>query len=349
MTPTPSLIHHEDLAVGALRTFGAKVVTRDEIIAFARAFDPQPMHLDEAAAKQTLVGGLCAAGYHTCAIMMRLLYDGFLKDTTSLGSPGLDEMRWLRPVRPGDTLSLRLHVLEKRDLASRADVGISRMTFEMLNQHGEPVLATTSNQLLRRRHPREPSAAPAPVSAPSRRPVALASLWDLPDVPPADPYGHYFEDRQIGEMADLDSHTFTRDAIIAFATEFDPQPFHLDEVAAKQSLFGGLAASGWHTCAIYIRQFVAARQSLEARIAAAGRPLAAYGPSPGFRNLRWLKPVLAGDTIGFRTRLADKVDLKSRPDRGLIASETQGRNQKGEIVFSVTGQIFVERRRPLGG
>ena len=349
MQATTSLIHHEDIVVAEPRTHGARRVSKAEIIRFAKQFDPQPMHLSEAAARKTLVGGLCAAGYHTCAIMMRLLYDGFLKDWTSLGSPGIDEVRWLKPVRPGDTLGVRVTVLEKRDLASRPDVGLSRVLFEMINQNAEIVLSATSNQLMRRRTPSAPAKPKPSASRPTAKRPAIASLWDQPDREPADRNAHFFDDREIGETHDLGHHTFTSDEIIAFAREFDPQPFHLDEAAAKQSLFGGLAASGWHTCAIYIRQFVRSRQEREAEIVAAGRPLAAYGPSPGFRDLRWIKPVLAGDTISFRTRLSDKVDLKSRPDRGLLASQTQGRNQKGEIVFSVTGQVFAERRRPTKG
>jgi acyl dehydratase len=134
---------------------------------------------------------------------------------------------------------------------------------------------------------------------------------------------------------------------VDFAREFDPQAFHLDEQAGKASLFGGLCASGWHTAAIYIRSLVLARQAASAAPHAKGERLAVYGPSPGFRDLRWPKPVFVGDTIEFRARLASKRDLRSRPDRGLLVSEVQGRNQKGELVFVLTSQVMVERRVPL--
>ncbi len=147
-------------------------------------------------------------------------------------------------------------------------------------------------------------------------------------------------------MAELASHTFGKDEIIAFAREYDPQPFHLDEAAGKASLFGGLSASGWHTAAIFIRGVVAARKEANDAARARGERIAVYGPSPGFRNLFWTKPVFVGDTISFRSRLSEKVDLKSRPDRGLLMSEVQGRNQKGEIVFGITSQILAERRTP---
>ena len=99
---TDDRLHHEDLAVGTPYAFGRKVVTKEEIIAFGRAFDPQPMHTDEEAAKATPVGGLCASGWHTCTMMMRLVADGMLNGVASLGSPAVDEGRWMVPVRPGD-------------------------------------------------------------------------------------------------------------------------------------------------------------------------------------------------------------------------------------------------------
>jgi acyl dehydratase len=156
----------------------------------------------------------------------------------------------------------------------------------------------------------------------------------------------FFEDRQIGETTDFGRHTFARDDIIAFAREFDPQPFHLDDAAAKGSLFGALCASGWHTAAIFIREFVQHRLNASAQAETAGGRQAVYGPSPGFRNLKWPKPVYVGDTIEFRGRLCEKIGLKSRPNRGLIASDVQGRNQNGEIVFAITSQILVDRREP---
>ena len=335
-------LHHEDLAVGEPYAFGHKVVTAEEIIAFGRAFDPQPMHTDPEAAKATPVGGLCASGWHTCAMMMRMLVDGLLGRTASLGSPGVDEVRWKRPIRPGDELSVRYTVQEKRVLASRPDVGIAKVLVELVDADGQVPATWLTNQLTRVRFPeRAPAARPATES--TKRPP-VESLWDGPadtvraDLP--------FDDCVIGETTDLGSHTFTREEIVDFARAFDPQPFHLDEEAAKRSLFGGLCASGWHTAALFIRGIITTRQKGNAEAAARGTRLVAYGPSPGFRDLRWFRPVFAGDTISYRMRLIDKIDLKTRPNRGLLASAVQGRNQKGEIVFAVTSQILADRREP---
>ena len=339
--PPDGIYHHEDLVPGTSVTYGTRSVSRDDIIAFARAYDPQPIHLDEEAAKRSIVGGLCASGFHSCAIMMRLLCDHFLLRSTSLGSPGLDEVKWLQPVRPGDTLSVRITVLESRDLQSRPDVGLSKMTFELLDQQGRAVLEATTNQMMRRRHPGV-TVAPGE-RKPKSQQAAVSNLWDEPVVTTA-PTGNYFEDLAVGEVRAIGGHTFERDEIIGFAEQFDPQPFHLSEDAGKKSLFGGLAASGWHTAAIFIRQVVRTRQTQEAQLMAAGKTLAQWGPSPGFRNLSWIRPVLMGDHIEFRNKLVEKRVLKSRPTRGLAISQAEGRNQRGEIVYRFTGQIIVERR-----
>jgi acyl dehydratase len=336
-------LHLEDLEIGRTVPFGHKLVTKDEIIAFARAYDPQLIHLDEEVARRSIVGGLCASGFHSCAMFMRMLADDVLNHVTSLGSPGMDEVKWMKPVRPGDALSGRYTCTEKRALGSRPGVGLAKVRFEMLNQTGETVMSWDSNQLLKARHPQAPDAGAA--GSKGAKPEPLTSFWDMSGPPPSRT-SNYFEDRVIGEMADLGSHTFGKDEIIAFAREYDPQPFHIDAEAAKASLFGALCASGWHTAAHYIRLSVALRQGIEAVIAAAGGRNAIYGPSPGFKNVRWLKPVYVGDTISYRTRTSEKIDLKSRPDRGLLRFQTQGRNQNGEIVFAITGQILVERREP---
>jgi acyl dehydratase len=141
----------EDFTPGQVLELGSRTVTAEAIVAFAREFDPQPFHLDEEAAKRSIYGGLLASGWHTGAIMMRLLCDGLLYDTVSLGSPGIDEMRWLRPVRPGDTLSARMTVLEAIPSRSKPDRGVLRTLTEMLNQHGEVVMTVRGLSLLGRR------------------------------------------------------------------------------------------------------------------------------------------------------------------------------------------------------
>lgn len=157
----------------------------------------------------------------------------------------------------------------------------------------------------------------------------------------------WFEDLCLGRVTELGSHTFSSTAIKAFAAKYDPQPFHLDEELAKASLFGALCASGWQTAAIYTGLNIRARLAREAEAKAKGDDIARWGPSPGFKDLKWPKPVFPGDTITYRQSIAALTDFKNRPERGLLVTLGEGHNQKGELVFQVTGQILVPRRVPL--
>jgi len=130
----------EDFPEGSVREFGNKTVTRESIIAFAREFDPQPFHVDEEAAKRSLFGGLCASGWHTCSLAMRMMCDEYLLESASMGSPGLENLKWIKPVYPGDTLRVRLQVVEARPMASKPQVGLVRSRWEVINQRAEVVL-----------------------------------------------------------------------------------------------------------------------------------------------------------------------------------------------------------------
>ena len=130
----------EDLEVGQVKDLGTISPTAEEIVAFATQFDPQPFHLYPEAAKASVFGALCASGWHTCSMAMRLMVTNFLHESSSLGSPGLENIKWLKPVFPDDTLSLRHTITEKRVMKKRPDVGLVRTIWEMFNQHGDKVL-----------------------------------------------------------------------------------------------------------------------------------------------------------------------------------------------------------------
>lgn len=132
--------YFEDYVPGAVHQFGDIKVDQAEIISFAKRFDPQIFHTDPEAAKQTIYGGLIASGWHSASLMMRLFVDHYLSHVASLGSPGVDELRWLKPVRPGDTLSLRITVTETKRSRSKPDRGIVYTYVEALNQKGEEVM-----------------------------------------------------------------------------------------------------------------------------------------------------------------------------------------------------------------
>jgi len=145
----PDLLYFEDFPVGHVSTFGAYEVTLQEIKAFAGEFDPQPFHLDEAAGARSVAGALSASGWHTTAICMRMMYDGYVGKSASMGSPGVDEVKWLQPVFAGDVLSVRRTTLEARISSSRPKMGIIRSHWEVMNQAGEVKLEMTGYGLIK--------------------------------------------------------------------------------------------------------------------------------------------------------------------------------------------------------
>lgn len=134
----------EDFTIGRRGSHGPCLVTADEIKAFARDFDPQPFHLDEEAARDTLLGGLAASGWHSCAMLMRLLYDGVLARSTSMGSPGVDEVRWMKPVRPGDALMFHYEVIDARRSRSKPEMGLVTLACSLVNASDVRVMMLTS-------------------------------------------------------------------------------------------------------------------------------------------------------------------------------------------------------------
>ena len=148
--PVPQLTW-EDFTPGRVFEHGSRRLPRDEMIAFAAEFDPQPMHLDEAAARATMLGGLAASGWYLCCILMRMCADAFVLDSSSMGAPGVDEVKWLLPVRPDDELSLRATVLDTRASKSRPDMGFVRFEFELFNAMGQRAMTLTTSLMMGRR------------------------------------------------------------------------------------------------------------------------------------------------------------------------------------------------------
>jgi acyl dehydratase len=143
--------YFEDFAVGERLVLGSVEVTEEMILEFAEQYDPQPVHVDPVAAAESMYGGLIASGWHTCALYMRLLYDGMISDSSSMGASGMEELRWLAPVRPGDTLTASYTVEVVQPSESRPNRGAVRFLAEMTNQHGEVVLAMRGRGLYGRR------------------------------------------------------------------------------------------------------------------------------------------------------------------------------------------------------
>ena len=154
----------------------------------------------------------------------------------------------------------------------------------------------------------------------------------------------FFDDIEVGERHVLGHHTFTEAEMIAFAEKYDFQSFHVDPDAAKRSLFGALVASGWLTSATWMRCFIEfnVRSAEEQR--ARGERVPMVGPSPGFTNMRWLKPVYAGDTITYVTEPKEKTTSRSRPKWGVLRVYNSGTNQHGDLVLDFESTVFAERR-----
>jgi acyl dehydratase len=146
-------LYWEDLQPGSVRDLGTVSVDAEQIKEFAAKYDPQPFHLDEEAGRQSMFGALAASGWQTACLAMRLTVDNMLRHTDSKGSPGLDSLKWLKPVYPGDVLNLRHTILESRPLKSRPDTGLVRSRWEMFNQHGDKVLEMEGYGMFGRRNP----------------------------------------------------------------------------------------------------------------------------------------------------------------------------------------------------
>ncbi|CAM2192284.1 Dehydratase [Paraburkholderia kururiensis] len=146
-------LSYEDIEAGTTAEIGSHTFGHAEIVEFAQRFDPQPFHVDDEAAKTSPYGKLIASGWHTCSVMMGLFVRSTLAGSTSMGSPGVDEIRWLRPVAVGDTITMKVSVLDKRVLASRPDRGIVSMQWEGINQNGETAIIVRSKGIFGLRHP----------------------------------------------------------------------------------------------------------------------------------------------------------------------------------------------------
>ncbi len=144
----------------------------------------------------------------------------------------------------------------------------------------------------------------------------------------------------VGVRMDYGDHTFTAEAIMAFARKFDPQPFHVDPVAAKASIFGALCASGWHTAAVWMKKNVEFRSQWEAMHEAAGIAVPVFGPSPGLRNLTWTAPVFDGDTVHYYNTVTDVTRRRNNPDWGTVELYSEGFNQHGDRVIGFDNAVL---------
>lgn len=338
-SPFESQVHFEDVIVGQVVDSAEATLSEADIIGFGHAYDPQPFHVDPEAAARSLLGGLAASGWHSCALAMRLFYDSFVRRVASRGAPGVDEVRWLAPLRPGVAIRARTEVIGVRASASLPDLGFVSVRLT-LSQGGIECFEQRFAFLIARRQ-RAADDAPKPSRAPRVEPAPPELV-----TPEIGLGASHIDAVQIGATTDLGEATFERDDIIGFARLYDPQPFHLGDDA--DSPYGGLIASGWQTTALWMRRYwesrLKAREAFIAGGADASALLAfdtAIGPSPGFEKLEWRRAVRPGDRLRFTTAARSARPLQSRPGWGLLTAENGARNQHGEIVLRFIGKVLM--------
>ena len=340
--------YFDDFEAGETVEYGRYTISKDELIAFANVYDPQPMHIDEEAARHTLVKTLIASGWHTISINMRMFADAMMAHCASMGAPAIHSMKWLKPVKPGDTLTARYTIMDVKKSVSKPDRGVLMMKIECLNQQRDIVMEQINPIMLMRR---DSSYVRHEIGQVTTEPYGLDDDVQTGFSPcEATQDGHLdaFDDLELGRVTELGSAHFKAKDIIRFGRSFDPQPFHISEDAGKRSHFGGLVACGWQTAGAWMRLMIENRNRRAAMMIAAGKTPAVLGPSPGFTDLRWLKPVYAGDTIKYRSTLLEKRLLKSRPGWGMVSHLNQGFNETGETVFEFKGNVLWQHAPDVG-
>ena len=328
------LLAYEDFYIGQIIDIPAITVNQDEMVAFARTYDPQPFHLNEAEAEKSFAGKLIASGWYSCALLVKNFTEHVMKHSTMCCGAGMPEIRWYKPVCAGDVLQCRRQVLDKRISRMNPDLGLVRMEGQLINQHNELVMSNIVVVVMRLRE-----GVVIPKEVPSREPPPG---WEppQPDQPVSLPF---IENIEVGKHYIIGSHHFTAQEIISFARLYDPQPFHTDPEAAEHSYLGKLCASGLHSAAMWLTLSLsfhkrAAKQALQNH-----QPVPRTGTSPGIRNLNWYNPVYAGDTITYRTEITGHKPLKFHSDWGLLLLKVTGQNQFEQNVLSFEPAVIVQK------
>ncbi|RAI44146.1 MaoC/PaaZ C-terminal domain-containing protein [Rhodoplanes roseus] len=301
----------EDFPPGLERRYGRFALSAEAIASYAAMFGPAD------AAGAGVAGPAEPPPLMLCSILMRLNCDGWLGDAAGRGAPGIDEIHWRTPAQVGEILSARFRVLDSRPSGSRPDIGFVRFRYDLLANDDRVVLTQTNSVMIARRDGGDAPAAgatraavgPAPVS----RDTELPARW---------------ADAALGTPYALGVVTFDPDGIVGFAQHYDPQPFHLDHAAAQAGPFGALAASGWHTASAWAQAFAA-------RCAAQGlvvpRLLSAT-------DLRWRRPVYAGDTLAFETTI---TAVSPVGESLTMRAHGTGTNQDGVTAFAFEADMVV--------
>lgn len=321
--------HFEDFERGAQFALGTFSLTRDEIVAFARAYDPQAFHLDDAAAQQTLFRGLAASGWHVCASIMRQLNDRLLAGTCYKGLLAIEEIKWLLPARPYEAFSVVATCTNARCDVASDDFGIATLCCEAFNSDKKRVAWWQAQLAVGHRGRRAicaaASASPSAASTATRRPL---------------PHGlQFFEDVEIGHELFLGRTAISTEDIIGFRDAFDPCRTHgLDSVSGRAT------ASYWHIASLWTRSLVEYYACEAGWLRARQQDVPELGPSPGVRRFVMHRPVCGEDVLSFTTWAERKLNLPARYGWGLLVGGAEIRNQREELVASFFVDLLLQCR-----
>ncbi|MBL8883065.1 MAG: hypothetical protein JNL45_08430 [Hyphomicrobium sp.] len=333
LTQAPAMpVRRPRMALPDVCQLGPIRIAADQMVAFARRFDPQPFHVDEQAARGTLLGGLAASAWYTCTKLMGEIARFAIRHSVVLDLAGAEQIILLGPVRGNDRLTITLF-LSDETLCTCGDP-VRRGRVEAVNQMGEVVMRLMLDCVL---NPRASGLKAADVSCPLRQGrAARGARAARPDAI------RYFEDVVIGSEIDLGHYTFGPEAVAEFNACTGNAAQHVD----GSTEIGSCDVPIWHLPAAWMQRMVRFYEEESKQREASGEPIPRLGPATGFKQLRWHRPVAIGETITFRGWAERKLDIASQHRWGLLVVGAEGLNADGETVVSFYPQMLLERRNP---
>ena len=324
----------DDIQTGGQLDLGSVAVSQDDIVRFASEFDAQPFHTDEEAARTTLLGGLSASGWHTCTLIMRLLEETIARHSGVLETAGLEEIIWLRPVRPDDVLTATVRWSRESACSCGSGARVREADIEVRNQRGEVAMQWQMNCLIA---PNTEPRRQISQDCPMRKGRAARVLRR-----PGDHAIKYFEDVVPGDEIALGEYAFTIDKIAAFSARYAAESAR-DRNVHPCAADGAVTAPVWHVTAVWMHCIVRYYDQQAARLRRQAKPVPLLGPAVGVKHLRWHAPVVMGEAITFRAWAERKIEI-SRGNWGLLVVGAVGENRRGDTVVSFYPQMLLERR-----
>ena len=335
----------EELEVGEAFRLGPYPMSEKRIIEFARSFDPQPMHLDSGSGQASPLGGLAASGWHTASVAMRLVYDAWLRTLRGAGSPGIERNEWPRALMAGETVQGDGRLLSKRVLRTRPGTGVAHVELSLQGSKGGAEVLRARWWVFFERNSRDSS--PERLSEPDqsrarpeRTPPPRLSDASVPDLRML-----HLGGVERGETVFLGEVAANTDEILSFARSFDPQPFHVDPLAAEDGPFRGLCASGWHTCSLWMRANVRARQRILASLDENERRQLEHSAAVGlgFDDLSWTRPVRPDQRLlAFITALESR-ESRSRPGWGIARWRAEITDDDENLVLRFHPSLLMKK------